>query len=60
MSTWRKLSAVDPLAYLTPTLTSIVNGHKRGQITELLPWNYPARQKPSSGSVGISKHSSYS
>ncbi|ASY65952.1 Mobile element protein (plasmid) [Sinorhizobium sojae CCBAU 05684] len=37
-----KLNAVDPQAYLTSTLTSIVNGHKQSQIDELLPWSYPA------------------
>lgn len=36
-----KLNAVDPLAYLTKALTSIINGHKQSQIGELLPWNYP-------------------
>jgi transposase len=37
-----KLTAVDPLAYLTTTLTAIVNGHKQSRIDELLPWNYLA------------------
>ena len=32
-----KLNAVDPQAYLTATLTAIVNGHKQKQINELLP-----------------------
>jgi hypothetical protein len=36
-----KLNAVDPLAYLTATLTAIVNGHKHSRIGDLLPWNYP-------------------
>ncbi|WP_280944384.1 transposase domain-containing protein [Mesorhizobium sp. AA23] len=36
-----KLNAVDPQAYLTTTLTAIVNGHKRRRIDELLPWNDP-------------------
>ncbi|MEI3854985.1 MULTISPECIES: IS66 family transposase [unclassified Ensifer] len=36
-----KLNAVNPLPYLTATLTAIVNGHKQSQIDELLPWNYP-------------------
>ena len=36
-----KLNAVDPLPYLSGTLTAIVNGHKQSQIDELLPWNYP-------------------
>ncbi|WP_139322532.1 MULTISPECIES: transposase domain-containing protein, partial [Rhizobium/Agrobacterium group] len=36
-----KLNAVDPLAYLTATLTAIVNGHKQSRVDELLPWNYP-------------------
>jgi hypothetical protein len=35
-----KLIAVDPLAYLTATLTAIVNGHKQSRINMLLPWNY--------------------
>lgn len=34
-----KLNAVDPLAYITGTLTAIVNGHKQSRIDELLPWN---------------------
>ncbi|MDQ0318617.1 hypothetical protein QO002_000755 [Pararhizobium capsulatum DSM 1112] len=37
-----KLNAVDPLAYLTATLTAIVTGHKQSEIDGLLPWNYPA------------------
>jgi transposase len=37
-----KLNAVDPLAYLTCTLSAIVNGHKQSQIYGLLPWNYRA------------------
>ncbi len=32
---------LDPLAYLTGTLTAIVNGHPQRQIGALLPWNYP-------------------
>lgn len=36
-----KLNAVDPLAYLTATLTAIVNGHKQSCVDELLPWNFP-------------------
>lgn len=35
-----KLNHVEPLAYLTATLTAIVNGHKQSRIDELLPWNY--------------------
>ena len=35
-----KLNTVDPQAYLTATLTAIVNGHKQGQVNELMPWNY--------------------
>jgi hypothetical protein len=35
-----KLDAVDPQAYLTATLTAIVNGHKQSRIDDLLPWNY--------------------
>lgn len=38
-----KLNAVDPQAYLTSTLTAIVNGHKQSRIDELLPWNYSAK-----------------
>lgn len=36
-----KLNAVDPFAYLTSTLTAVVNGHKQAQVIELLPWNHP-------------------
>lgn len=35
-----KLNSVDPFAYLTATLTAIVNGHKQSRVNELLPWNY--------------------
>ena len=38
-----KLNAVEPHAYLTQTLSAIVNGHKQSQIDDLLPWNYAAR-----------------
>lgn len=38
-----KLNAVDPLAYLTATLTAIVNGHRQAQIDDLMPWNYSTR-----------------
>lgn len=38
-----KLNAVEPQAYLTSTLTAIVNGHKQSRIDELLPWNCPAK-----------------
>ncbi len=40
-----KLNAVDPFAYLTSTLTAIVNDHKQSQILELLPWNFPVGQR---------------
>lgn len=38
-----KLNGVDPLAYLTSTLTAIVKGHKQNGIGELLPWKYRGR-----------------
>ncbi len=38
-----KLNAVDPLAWLTSTLTAIINGHKQRRISELLPWNFSTR-----------------
>lgn len=38
-----KLNVVDPLAYLSATLTAIVNGHRQSQIEELMPWNYSQR-----------------
>lgn len=40
----RKLNAVDPFAYLSATLTAIVNGHRQKRIEELMPWNYSDRQ----------------
>lgn len=41
IETW-KLNAVDPLAYLTSTLTAIASGHKQSRVDEVLPWNNPA------------------
>jgi hypothetical protein len=38
-----KLNAVDPFAYLSATLTAIVNGHRQSKIDVLMPWNYPGR-----------------
>lgn len=35
-----KLNAINPHAWLTDTLTAIINGHKQSRIEELLPWNY--------------------
>lgn len=40
-----KLNAVNPFAYLTSTLTAIVNGHKQRQVDDLLPWAYRANLK---------------
>jgi transposase len=40
-----KLNSVDPHAYLSDTLTKIVNGHPNSRIDELLPWAY-AKQQP--------------
>lgn len=37
-----KLNNVDPLAYLTSILTSIVNGHLNSQIDDLMPWAFVA------------------
>jgi hypothetical protein len=33
-----KLNALDPQAYLTATLTAIVNGHEQSRIDDVLPW----------------------
>ena len=38
-----KLNAVEPHAYLTHTLSAIVNGHTQAQVDALLPWNYAAK-----------------
>jgi transposase len=38
-----KLNGIDPFAYLTHTLSAIVNGHKQSDIKALLPWNYAAK-----------------
>ncbi|SOC17408.1 transposase [Phaeovulum vinaykumarii] len=37
-----KMNGVDPQAWLSSTLTAIVQGHKQSLIDDLLPWNYPA------------------
>lgn len=39
----RKLNAVDPFAYLSAALPSIVNGHKQSRADEPMPWNYSGR-----------------
>lgn len=46
-----KLNAVDPLAYLTATLTAIV-GHKQSRIDELLPWGCRDQSYAPKTSVG--------
>lgn len=38
-----KLNSIDPQAYLTETITRIVNGHSNSRIDELLPWAYPEK-----------------
>jgi hypothetical protein len=38
-----KLNAVDPLAWMTDTLTKIVNLWPASRIDELMPWTYGAR-----------------
>lgn len=38
-----KLSDVEPLSYLTDTLTKIVNGHPNSQLDDLLPWAHAVR-----------------
>ena len=35
-----KMNRVYPHAWLTATLSAIVQGHKQRQIDDLLPWNY--------------------
>jgi len=35
-----KPNDVDPLAYLTDVITSIVNGHPNSEIDQLLSWIY--------------------
>jgi len=47
-----KLNALDPLAYLTDTLTAIVNGHKQSRIDELLPWGCRDQSYAPKTSVG--------
>lgn len=37
-----KMNGVDPHAWLSATLTAIVQDHKQGQIHDLLTWNYSA------------------
>jgi transposase len=33
-----KLGGIDPMAYLTSTITRIVNGHPNSRLDELMPW----------------------
>jgi hypothetical protein len=34
-----RLNSVDPFAYLSATLSSIVNGHRQSRVDELLRWS---------------------
>ena len=34
------MNGIDPHAWLTATLTTIVQGHKQRLIDDQLPWNY--------------------
>src|SRR3546814_8540771 len=43
-----KPNGVDPVAYITHTLTAIIDGHPQSRIDDLMPWRF---QKPSSGAV---------
>ncbi len=47
-----KLNGADPFKYLSATLTALINGHKQGQIAELLPWNFLAVEHGRQGAVG--------
>jgi len=37
------LNNVEPQAWLTATLTTIINDHKQPRIDQLLPWNYKTK-----------------
>jgi hypothetical protein len=37
------MNGIAPQAWLTATLTAIVQGHKQSQIDDLLPWTYRAK-----------------
>ena len=39
-----KLNAVDPLAWMTDTLTKLVNLWPASRIDELMPWAYAAKR----------------
>ena len=34
------MNGINPYAWLSVTLTAIVQGHKQSQIDDLLPWNH--------------------
>lgn len=40
-----KLNAVDPAAYFNDVITGIVQGHPQSQISQLMPWEYPAQAR---------------
>jgi transposase len=40
-----KLNGVDPVAYITHTLTAIIDGHPQNRIDDLMPWHF---DRPSS------------
>ncbi|WP_275200319.1 transposase domain-containing protein [Bradyrhizobium sp. CSA207] len=42
-----RLNDVNPVAYLTETLTAIIDGHPQSQIEDLMPWRFRKASTPS-------------
>ena len=47
-----KLSDVDPLAWLTATLTKLANGHSNQDLESLMPWHFPKIAERSATPLG--------
>jgi transposase len=43
-----KINGAQPVAYLTATMTAVINGHPISRIDDLMPWRF---QTPSSDSA---------
>ena len=47
-----KINGVEPVAYLTATMTAVINGHSMSRIDELMPWQFQIASSESVQVVG--------
>jgi transposase len=47
-----KINGVEPVAYLTATMTAVINGHPMSRIDELMPWRFQTTSSESAQVIG--------